>query len=292
MACAFLFALLPATSPAPGADPAAVPTVRIGLLASLFPGFSEPMIKVASFPFTSLMADQAGFLGEVVVDHDARHLATQLKEDKVQLGVFHGFEFAWARERNPDLKPLLIAVNQQPFTRAVLVVHNDNTAPDPTALRGKVLAVPRLAHDHCRMFLSRHCIRKGMRVEQWFEKVATPTTACDALDDVANERASAAVVDDVDLATFRKEYPKTAAKLRVLAESEVFPCAVIAYQPGGGMNEGTLERLQAGLIEAKNTRRGRKLLELCRITGFELIPADYDKSLAEILKAYPPPPVK
>jgi len=67
------------------------------------------------------------------------------------------------------------------------------------------------------------------------------------------------VVDDVELAAFRKKLPKTAAKLRVLKESERFPCGVIAYLPGG-LDDDTLKKLTDGMIEAKSVERGRKFV--------------------------------
>jgi hypothetical protein len=56
--------------------------------------------------------------------------------------------------------------------------------------------------------------------------------------------------------------------------------------------EGLLERFREGMIAAKDTTRGRQLLELCRITRFEAPPADYEHMLTEIAKAYPPPVAK
>ena len=127
-----------------------------------------------------------------------------------------------------------------------------------------------------------------MKIDKWFSKVTTPRTAQDALSDLAENFVQATVVDDVDLAEFRKKYPKTAAKLRVLKESEKFPCGVIAYQPNG-LDADTLKKLSDGMIEAKSVERGRKLLELCRVTGFEAVPKDYEQNLTDILKAYPAP---
>jgi ABC-type phosphate/phosphonate transport system substrate-binding protein len=273
-----------------GETPAAT-TVRIGLVNSLFRDMPEPLIQVMAAPFKSLMVDRAGVVGQVVVDGDAGHLALLLKDAKAELGVFNGFEFAWARLKNPELKPLMIAVNKTPFVRAVLVVRDDNKASGPEALQGKTMALSRLACECSRIFLERRCVRPGMPMDKWFDKVATPRTDQDALDDVAENVAQAAVVDEVELAAYRSKFPKTAARLRVLAESETFPCAVIAYQPGG-MSEETLNRLRAGMIAAKNTERGRKLLNLCRITGFEEVPANYEQNLIDILKAYPPPGAK
>src|SRR4051794_31751019 len=84
--------------------------IRIGLVGSMFRDVPEPMLQVLSKPFRSLMEDQAGVVGHVVSCGAAENLALQLKGQNVQLGVFHGFEFAWARKTNPDLKPLMIAV--------------------------------------------------------------------------------------------------------------------------------------------------------------------------------------
>ncbi len=285
---ALLLAFVTVTGRAPAEDAAPAPTVRIGLLNTLFRDAPEPLIQVLAKPFKTLMEDQAGFVGQVVVETSPDLLALQLKDNKIQLGVFHGFEFAWARLKNPELKPLMIAVNQQPFARAVLVVRQDNKAENADALQGRVLALPRLAREHCRLYVARRCVGRGLPMDKWFAKISTPGTSQDALADLADDYVHAAVVEDVELADFRKAYPKLAAKLRVLAESETFPCAVIAYQPGG-MDEDVLKRLLTGMISAKTTPRGRSLMELCRITGFEAVPADYEKNLIDIRKAYPPP---
>ncbi len=284
-----LLALVADSQPAPAAEgTTSSATVQIGLVNTLFPDAPEPLIQVMARPFKTLMEDQAGFVSQVVVGGDPADLAIRLKEDKVQLGVFHGFEFAWARLKNPELKALTICVNQQSFVRAVLVVREDNKAADVAALQGKTLALPKLAHENSRIYVNRRCSGPGLPMDQWFAKVVKPATAQDALDDLAGDFAQVAVVEDVELAAFRKEYPKTAARLRVLAESETFPCAVIAYHPGS-MKADTLERLRLGLIAAKSTPRGRKLLDLCRITGFEEVPDNYEQNLIDILKAYPPP---
>jgi ABC-type phosphate/phosphonate transport system substrate-binding protein len=275
----------------PAAEKDASKHVRVGLVNTLFREDTEKQIQSVSGPFKSLMEEQAGVVAEVFVSGDAEGLASQLKEGKVHLGAFNGFEFAWARQKNADLKPLMVAVNQQPFVRAVLVVRQEDKVPDPTALKGKVLALPQLAREHSRIFVERNCVGDGLAVDKWFSKVAGPRTAQDALDDLAENYAQAAVVDDVDLEAFRKTYPKTAAKLRVLKESEKLPAAVIAYQ-AGGVNEDALKKLRDGMIGAKKTERGRKLLDLCRISGFEAVPADYDQQLADSLKAYPPPTKK
>src|SRR5207248_3284 len=68
--------------------------IRIGLVGSMFRDVPEPMLQLLSKPFRSLMEDQAGVVGHVVSSGAAENLAQQLKGQNVQLGVFHGFEFA------------------------------------------------------------------------------------------------------------------------------------------------------------------------------------------------------
>src|SRR5205085_2139260 len=104
--------------------------VRVGLMHTLFPGADEAQIQSLAMPFTTLLEEQAGVVGELSLADDAGKLADRLGEGKVQLGVFHGVEFAWARQKNPDLKPLVIAVDQQPFARAVIVVRRGDRAAD------------------------------------------------------------------------------------------------------------------------------------------------------------------
>jgi ABC-type phosphate/phosphonate transport system substrate-binding protein len=263
-------------------------SLRVGLVDTLFRTEGDKEIQSLAGPFRSLMEENANIGGDVVNGGDFDHVAGLLKEGKVKIGVFHGFEFAWARLKNPDLKPVMIAVNQQPSVRVVLVVRQDSKATTPADLKGKALNLPQLAREQCRLFVERRCVQEGVSPEKWFAKIKSPRTAQDALDDVDQKYADAAVVEEVDLAAFKRKFPKTAARLRVLAESEKFPSPVIACQ-AGGVGEDVLIRLRSGLIAARNTDRGRKLLESCYLTGFEEVPADYEQQLQAILKAYPRP---
>ncbi len=100
--------------------------------------------------------------------------------------------------------------------------------------------------------------------------------------------AQAAVIDNADLTSYRKKYPEYFAKVKVLQQSEEFPCAVIAYYPEA-LSEELLERFRSGMLAAKTTRQGRAMMQMCRITSFEEIPADFEPMLTAIAKAYPAP---
>jgi ABC-type phosphate/phosphonate transport system substrate-binding protein len=263
-------------------------TVRIGLVETLFPDTPEPLMQVMIRPFKSLLETQTGVRGQVVVGGDAESVSRQLKEDRIQLGVFHGIEFAWARLKNPDLRPLLIAVNRNRVLRACLVVSAACQARDYADLKGKKVGLPRLSRDHCRLFLERRCCKEGCTPARFYGEVSNPQDPEDALDAVVDGKLDGAVIDLVALENFRKLKPGRAARLKILQQSEPFPSAVIAYQLGG-LAEGLLDRFRQGMISARSTRHGRQLLEMCRITAFEAVPSDYEELLVSIVKAYPPP---
>ena len=50
-----------------------------------------------------------------------------------------------------------------------------------------------------------------------------------------------------------------------------------------------MQRFREGLLGAKSTTQGKKLLEMCRVASFEVLPADYEQVFLDIAKAYPPP---
>jgi ABC-type phosphate/phosphonate transport system substrate-binding protein len=274
--------------PAGAAQTAQTPSVRIGLVGSLFRDTSEPMIKVMLAPFKALMESQTGVRSELVVVKDLDGLSQQLDDGKLQLAVYHGFEFAWARSKHPELRPLLIAVNQQPFLRACLVVRNDSKAESAADLKGKKVAVHNRSREHSVLYLERRCVEPGKTPATFFGEVTTPRDSMDALDDVVDGNAQAAVVDAADLADFTKDKPGRAAKLRILQQSEPFPCAVVAYRLGK-VEQADLNRFRDGMIKAKSTRNGQELMELCRITSFEAPPENYEQMLKDISQAYPPP---
>jgi ABC-type phosphate/phosphonate transport system substrate-binding protein len=113
----------------------------------------------------------------------------------------------------------------------------------------------------------------------------------DALDDVALGNADATVVDAIAYAAWCKNKPRKARSVKVLAESEPFPCAVIACN-AGKFDDATVERFRSALLNARNSSVGQKLLEIIRITGFEVVPNDFNAQLTEIARLYPPPPAR
>jgi ABC-type phosphate/phosphonate transport system substrate-binding protein len=273
----------------PAAEATPSDRVRIGLVASLFRSTPEALIQVLMGPFKSLMFAQTGMRADVVSGGEYEALARKLKEGKVQLGVFHGVEFAWARLKYPRLKPLIVCVNQERRVRAFLVVRKVDALDKPADLEGKSLAMPVTSKEHCRLFLEHRCVLPGKAPEKFYRSITSPFDTEEALDNVVDGLDHAAVVDAVEWAGYQKNKPGAARRLRVLLESEAFPCGVVAYYPGT-LTESQLTRFREGMIKAHSTSRGRQLLRLSRLTAIEGVPEDYDKSLTAIVEAYPPPP--
>jgi len=265
--------------------------VRIGLVASLFRDTSESLMQIAMRPFKSLLEAQTGMGGRIVFGGAPEQLGQRLKEGDVHLGIFHGVEFAWAKAKYPKLKPLLIAVNKQLSLRAHLIVRANNEIKGLSDLKGRTIGMPALSREHCWLFLERRCVPAEQTPVTYFSRISRPRDACYAIDDVIDGTLQAAVIDDADLDAYRKQFPDFADKVKSLVLSEPFPCAVIAYYPGR-LDEHMVVQFRSGMLSAKDNRQGRQMMQLCRITRFEEVPDDFDKTLEEIAKAYPPPPCK
>jgi ABC-type phosphate/phosphonate transport system substrate-binding protein len=275
---------------APAAEGAMAPTppsLRIGVAKSLFRDTPSSLIDVLSEPLRALMEEQTGLRGELRAV-EAMELARQLKEKTAQVGVFHGYEFGWARQQFPDLKALVVCTTEHPVFHAHLIVRKDSPASSCGDLKGKVLSLPSISRGHLHLYLERRCPAASSDPRSFFREVRRPTSAEEALDDVVYGDAQAALVDRLALDEYQKSRPARLNKLRVLHQSEAFPPSVIAYH-AGSLDEATLKRFREGLLQARGSARGQTLLKMCRITGFAPASAEFELLLGEIIKGYPPP---
>lgn len=287
-AVALAAALVPASLVVAGDDEASQQPVAVGVASSFFRDVPEPLVASITQPFSALLEAQTGVPGRLVPGGDPLTIGRQLMDNKLQLAVLHGIEYAWVHDRYPEIRPLMIAVNQQRHLRANLVVRSGSETHDFACLEGKCLALPKGTREHCRVFLQKHCKECGKDPGHLFGKITSPPNVEEALDDVVDGGAQACVVDGVSLDCFKRRKPGRFNRLRVAVQSEVFPAGVLAYRPGA-MPEETVRRFRDGMINADRSPVGRQLMTLWRLTGFEDVPADYDQVVAAIVKAYPPP---
>lgn len=282
--CLPLLALLP---PAKADDKPRPSTLRVGLGNAMFRDTPAPLVQFAMRPFKALLENETGMAGEIVMCGDADQVGAQLQDEKIQLGVFQGIEFAWARLKNPKLKPLIICVNKDTVVKAALVVRAGG--PDVVAdLYGQSIALPRMSREHCRLFLERRCAKPDETPEKSFSKIVAPGNVEDALDEVVDGVVSGAVIDLAALDAYKVSKPGRGNKLKVLLESEPFPCGIIACNPGT-LDEPTIAKIKTAMLNAGKSPKGKNFLEMVRITTFETVPDSYEQLFKDIVKAYPPP---
>jgi ABC-type phosphate/phosphonate transport system substrate-binding protein len=263
------------------------PDVRIGIVRTLFRGMSETLVDALLHPFSMLMESQTGLKGELVPVTDALQLGKAIAENRVQLGVFQGIEFAWAKQKHPDLVPLMVACNQDNYLQAYLVVARNHRVGELTDLRGKTIGIPSRSRLHCHLFLERLCQDAGAQSsKQFFAQIETPSNCEDALDDLVDGKVAAVVLEKVGFDCYTRRKPARESQLRILSRSEVFPASVVAYREGT-IDRATLRQFRDGLVNARNLALGRQLMTMWKITSFEPAPASYDQMVRDIARAYP-----
>lgn len=272
-----------------GAGESSSETIRIGMVQSFFHDVPKSLVEWLPLPFSKLMKDHTGLDGKLMIGGDYYHVAKQLSENKVQLGVFHGFEFAWAQSKFPEIEPLMIAIYKHRGLHANLVVLKDSPAKSIADLKGKDIAMPLNSKGHCRLFLDRSCESCGQSdPKTFFKQITRPHSVFAALDDLVDEKISAAVVDSEFLESYKDLKPGNFEWIKVLAKSESFPSGVLAVRKKG-MDEATLARVRDGMTRANQTVTGRDLMLMFKISSFEAPPSHYPQTIANILKVYPAP---
>jgi ABC-type phosphate/phosphonate transport system substrate-binding protein len=279
-----VIALAGSPARATAADP--VGELKIGMLQGMFRDVPPDMTQALAKPFRDLMLKQVGYTGTVELLDDPLALADQLKDKKVQLGVFHGFEFAWAQQRCDDLVPLIVTQPPGGKVQAMVVVHKSCPAKSVADLKDDGVHIPRGAKAHSLAFLDK--CRCGLN-----DGTAKPTprvkqTPEEVLNAVAAGEAKAALVDACVLEGYQTLQPGAFKSLKVLSASEAFPPAVVCYRKGT-LSDTEAVRIRKSLASATKTATGKMLMTLWNLKGFEEPPKDYQASLDSILKAYPAP---
>jgi ABC-type phosphate/phosphonate transport system substrate-binding protein len=275
------FAMVIAALPSAAADGQAKP-IQIGIAKTFLVDQPKSIVEIAADDFKDVLKKTTGLDGELAANFGAAEIADKLDRKELDFGILHGHEYAWMQKKHPDLRPLLMAASKYP-ERAYVVVHQNSPAKSIADLRGKKLDMPIGTKEPCRVFLGKHCDEPA----KFFNAIDQSSAPKDALDNVARGKVQAAIIDTAAL-EFYKEVrgPVFAKNLRVLQQSGQFPPAVILYKPGT-LDQATLDQFRDGLLKAHTNAYGRAMMKSWRIEAFELVGKDYDKRLAEVLKAYP-----
>jgi ABC-type phosphate/phosphonate transport system substrate-binding protein len=287
-ACVLLLgAILPvavALVPTPRADAAEPAPLKIGMPESMFSGLPASVVAPAARPFQTMFEKQTGLKGEVEVAKDYADMADRIRAGKMDVAVFHGFEYAWVKQ-HPELVPLLIAVPGNKI-QACLVVNAESKATGAKDLKGACLAIPSGTKAHCTLYLDR--LKANLPEGCCCPAKLDGKSMEDALDAVAGGTCPAALIDVAALLAYQKNKPGVGAQLKILTQSDPFPPGVIVYRKDA-FDAKTATKVREGLIKGTKTPQGQLMTSLWRLEGFAEITPAYQAELDKSLKAYPAP---
>jgi ABC-type phosphate/phosphonate transport system substrate-binding protein len=276
-----------ATTPS-GARQAKIDVLHIGSSGSLA-SEKENKEKAALESLRDFIKEETGFTNDITKQKDWRELSDKMVKGQLHLGVFQGYEYAWAKEKHPKLAPLALAINIHRYPVAYVVTKKDNKAKDFAGLAGQTLSIPATGQGYLRLYAERQAEAAGKKLDTFFSKVTAPDNVEDAIEEVLAGKVQATVVDRAGLETYKQRKPGRFKLLKPVAHSEKFPPAVVAYYDTV-LDEATRRRFKRGLLEAANKEKGQMMLTLFKLSGFQDIPEDFGKVLAQTRKTYPPKP--
>lgn len=283
-----LFVAVVATGFVIAAEPEAPKTtIKIGMLKSMFRDVPPQLFNAMTVPFQTVVQTQTGLKGELVVIDSPEEMTQKLSNGEMQLGVYHGFEFAWMKLQEKNLEPLMLVTANPNLLKATVVVQKDCDAAAVGDCRGQRLTMPMAAREHSRLYLNRRCRACGAPPQEFFAATKEPVSVEEALDEVVDGVAQVAIVDEAAVQMFQRRKPGRFARLKVIETSTPFPASVIAYC-SGKLDVATQQRFQSGMATAHKAGLGKHLMGLMKITGFEPVPANYSEILAVSVKEYPP----
>jgi ABC-type phosphate/phosphonate transport system substrate-binding protein len=262
-----------------------VKEIKIGFPEPMFKDVAPNLIQVAAKPFQEMLQKIAGITGTMEVVPDYKVLADLLDQGKLDMAVFHGFEYAWVKD-TPGLEPIVVTVPNCGKVQACLVVHVDSKAKAPNQLTGACVAVPKGSKAHCQMFLER--IRENLPDGCCCPINQQGMTPAETLDAVVCRNCEAALVDISALLAYQKSTPGLARQLKVLQQSELLPSAVVVYRKGA-LTPQQVAAIRGGLLNSTKTAEGQIFAMFWNLKGFGEVSDEYHKLVDQCLLAYPPP---
>jgi phosphonate transport system substrate-binding protein len=280
--------LLALCSVLPAEEQAKVDVLRIGTSGTLHPFKQDPKTEKAGLEsLKAFIKEETGFDSEILAQNDWHELTEKMAKGDLHLGVFHGFEFAWAQGKHPNVKALAIAINGSRTPIACVVVQRDSPAKSFGDLKGFTVDLPDTGDRYLNLFVDHQCRAAGQSPEAFFSKISAQDNYEDSIDLVVDGKVQAAVVDHGALQSYQRRKPGRFNKLKEAATSQPFPPIVLAHF-GSILDEPTLKRFKDGIMGASSKEKGQTLLTLFRVSAFEMPSPEFDKVVAETRKSYEP----
>lgn len=266
-------------------------TLKVGITRNFFLNFSETIAKLVMQPFPEVVKQQTGLPGEIAMSPDSSELCERMLKGDTDLGVFQGIEFHWACLKHPDLKPLMLAVNEKTPLKAYLIVRKEEAGKPVVALSGKSLAIPSQTRPFARLWMERRGVVPGKDLKSHYGRVIPVNDSEDALDDVIANRLDAVLVEKASWDRYKRLKPTTSENLAAMLESETFPSTVIAYFPDK-VRPSYVDKFRKGMLTADKNPTSQRLLQLVKISSFEPVPQEFLDEGKSLLRDYPPASVK
>lgn len=260
--------------------------VKIGIPRSIFRDVPPALLTFANQPFKDLMMAQTGLSGDIVNDADAMNIAKMLTDGKLQLAVLLGHEYAWAKNKYPELDAIVCAVPKPKEVQAFILVRHDCKGSSLADMKGSKLVIPSGLRDHAKLFFEK---RKSEEMgTETFCSIVKSGTVHDSIHKLIEGDADVTVTDAASWSYFQKLYPGPAQNVKVMAKSDVFPPTVVVYKKGG-ISAETLEKFREGMLTAHKNSKGQKMMTTIKMERFDSLPSNYNEMVTECLKNYPLP---
>jgi ABC-type phosphate/phosphonate transport system substrate-binding protein len=242
--------------------------------------------KSADKTLKSFIKEQTGMDSVITTEKGWRDLADKLENKKEQIGVFQGYEFAWAQEKFKNLVPLAVAINIYRYPTVYVIINRDNKGATFADLKGQSLEYAGDEQPCVKLFVDRQCQAAGSKADRFFSKITYKDNVEVVLDDVVDGVVQVTAADRAGLEAYKRRKPGRFKRLKAVIHSQPFPPAIIAYRRNA-VAEDLLKRFRRGLEGAREHETGKMMLTLFHLTNFEDPPSDLDKVLARTRKSYP-----
>ncbi len=263
-----------------------VDVLHVGTTGTLTAEKQNDKEKAALAALTGFIKDETGYTNDITRQKGWKELTDKLTSGELHIGVYQGYEFAWATKDCPDLKPLALAVNLYRNPTVHVLTNKDNSATDFAGLKGQSVVWPDTAQPFLRLFAQREARAQGKELNEFFGKNTTQTNLEDCIDDVVDGVVQVVVVDRAALEAFKQRKPARFSKLKEVAKSPPLPPLVIAYY-GSSLDNAEVKDLQDRLVNAGKTEKGKTLLTLFHMTAFSAVGDDFEALLVETRKQFP-----
>jgi ABC-type phosphate/phosphonate transport system substrate-binding protein len=267
-------------------QPAKVQVLSIGSTGTLTGTPDSAKEKAGVESLRRFIKEETGLDNEITGRQNWSDLTQKLSKGQYHLGVYQGYEFAWAQGKHPRLHALAVGVNGEQYPVARVLVKRDNPATNFAGLKGQELIAPATNQVFLHFFVERTCEQQHLKPGAFFSKITSVENNEDALDDVVDGKAGATMVDQATLEAYKQRKPGRFNQLREVARSQPFPPIVVAYYDSL-LDETTREKFKAGLLAASRKPKGAMLLMLSHLSAFEAPPDQLGEVLAQTRKTYP-----